>query len=115
MPFCSIDLLCFLVVVLVVVASGDSLVARMVGEVFRCDLCDPCMMLSCAFILVIFFYYSSLYFILVSKDLRAGHYIKSQQNGNFSGEYYNLKGDSIQLQERRVNLVINNSIVFPSN
>ena len=38
--------------VLVVVASGDSLVARMVGEVFRCDLCDPCMMLSCAFILV---------------------------------------------------------------
>ena len=52
MPFFSIDLLCFLIVVLVVVASGDSLVARMVGEVFRCDLCDPCMMLSCAFILV---------------------------------------------------------------
>ena len=52
MSFCSIDLLCFLVVVLVVVESGHSLVARMVGEVFRCDLCDPCMMLSCVFILV---------------------------------------------------------------
>ena len=50
--FSSVDLLCFLVVVLVVVESGDSLVARVVGEVFRCDLCDPCMMLSCAFILV---------------------------------------------------------------
>ena len=50
--FSSVDLLCFLVVVLVVVASGDSLVAQMVGEVFRCDLCDPCLMLSCAFILV---------------------------------------------------------------
>ena len=34
------------------VALGDSLVARIFGEVFRCDLCDPCMMLSCAFILV---------------------------------------------------------------
>ena len=32
--------------------SGDSLVAWMVGEVFCCDLCDPCMMFSCAFILV---------------------------------------------------------------
>jgi hypothetical protein len=30
----------------------DLLVARIVGEVFRCDLCDPCMMFSCAFILV---------------------------------------------------------------
>ena len=37
---------------LVVVASRDLLVVQMVGEVFRCDLCDPCMMLSCAFILV---------------------------------------------------------------
>jgi hypothetical protein len=75
LPFCSIDLLCFLVVVLVVVESGDSLVARVVGEVFRCDLCDPCMMLSFAFILVKKKIYSGLYFILVSKDLRAGHYI----------------------------------------
>ena len=52
MPFCLIDLLCFLVVVLVVVAFGDLLVAWIVGEVLCCDLCDPCMMLSCAFILV---------------------------------------------------------------
>ena len=64
----------FVVVVLVVVASGDSLVVQMVGEVFRCDLCDPCMMLSCAFILVKINKKSGLYFILVSKDLRAGHY-----------------------------------------
>ena len=71
--FSSVDLLCFLVVVLVVVESGDSLVARMVGEVFRCDLCDPCMMLSCAFIFVKK-NNSGLYFILVSKDLRARHY-----------------------------------------
>ena len=63
----------FFCVSLLVVASGDSLVARMVGEVFRCDLCDPCMMLPCAFILVKK-KYSGLYFILVSKDLRAGHY-----------------------------------------
>ena len=52
LSFSSVVLLCFLVVVLVVVVSEDSLVARMVGEVFHCDLCDPCMMLSCAFILV---------------------------------------------------------------
>ena len=50
--FSSVDLLWFLVVVSLVVAFGDSLVVWMVGEVFRCDLCDPCMMLSCAFILV---------------------------------------------------------------
>ena len=31
---------------------GDSLVAKIVGVVFRCDLCDPYMMLSCAFMLV---------------------------------------------------------------
>ena len=52
MHFFLNNLLCFLVVVLVVVESGDFLVAWMVGEVFCCDLCDPCMMLSCAFILV---------------------------------------------------------------
>ena len=73
--FSSVDLLCFLVVVLVVVASGDSLFAWMVGEVFRCDLCHPYMMLSCAVILVKFFFYSGLYFILVSKDLQVWHYI----------------------------------------
>ena len=35
-----------------VVAFGDSSIARIVGVVFRCNLCDPHMMLSCAFILV---------------------------------------------------------------
>ena len=56
-------------------AFGDSLVAGIVGAVFRCDRCDPYMMFSCAFILVKKKIYSGLYFILVSKDLRAGHYI----------------------------------------
>ena len=43
---------CLIVCVSLVVAFGDLLVAQIVGEVFHCDLCDPYMMLSCAFILV---------------------------------------------------------------
>ena len=69
--------MCMVFVSLVCVCQFGCGVRRFVGcrdcgEVFRCDLCDPCMMLSCAFILVK--KKSWLELNPCSKDLWVGHY-----------------------------------------